>query len=185
MSDETDQLQDLSPSHKNLYIFDFQRRNNNKGYVDRFDDDLNSFTKDQIIFANRNVVTYSNSLSAKYSVNSRMNFNMAVRQYWSYAENKEYLSLQETGRLSANTLYNEDKDSSFYSWNLDLSYSWWFAPGSELSILYRNNAANFDSQINKNFNTNFTSLLNNESLNHSFSISIKYFIDYNSLKSKS
>ncbi|WP_339657801.1 DUF5916 domain-containing protein [Flavobacterium frigidarium] len=168
-----------------VYSFDFQRRNNNKGYVDRFDDDLNSFTKDQIIFANRNVVTYSNSLSAKYSVNSRMNFNMAVRQYWSYAENKEYLSLQETGRLSANTLYNEDKDSSFYSWNLDLSYSWWFAPGSELSILYRNNAANFDSQINKNFNTNFTSLLNNESLNHSFSISIKYFIDYNSLKSKS
>ncbi len=167
------------------YSFAFTRRNNNRGYVATFDNDSNPATIEQIIFANRNVVTYSNSLSAKYSISSRMNFNMAVRQYWSYAENKNFLSLQNTGTLSTDTLYNQNKDSSFYSWNMDLSYSWWFAPGSELSILYRNNAADFDSVINKNFNSNVTSLLNNESLNHSFSISIKYFIDYNRLKSKS
>jgi hypothetical protein len=28
---------------------------------------------------------------------------------------------------------------SFYSWNTDLSYNWWFAPGSQVSILYQNN----------------------------------------------
>ena len=167
------------------YNFNFQRRNNNKGYIDSIDEDLNTSTPETIIFANRNVVTYSNSLSGKYSISSKMNFNLAVRQYWSYAENKKYLSLEQNGRLVDYTNYTSNKNSSFYSWNFDLSYSWWFAPGSQISILYRNNAANFENIINKNFEQNITNLLNNEALSHTFSISVKYFIDYNSLKSKS
>ncbi|MBE0392804.1 DUF5916 domain-containing protein [Flavobacterium sp. PL002] len=167
------------------YNFEFQRRNNNKGYIDSIDDDLNTATPDAIIFANRNVVTYGNTLSGKYSISSKMNFNLAVRQYWSFAENQNYLSLQKNGRLTDYINYTNNKDSSFYSWNFDLSYSWWFAPGSQVSILYRNNAANFERNINKDFDKNVTSLLNNDALSHAFSISVKYFIDYNSLKSKS
>jgi hypothetical protein len=113
-----------------------------------------------------------------------MNFNVAVRHYWSYAENKNFLFLKQDGRLSDYENYDINKDSSFYSWNFDLSYSWWFAPGSQISILYRNNAVNFDRNINKDFEEKVTNLLNNEALNHTFSISVRYFIDYNSLKSK-
>jgi hypothetical protein len=166
------------------YSFQFSRRNNNKGYVDSVDDDLNKATPETIIFANRNVITYSNSLSGKYSISSKMNFNVAVRHYWSYAENKNFLFLKQDGRLSDYENYDINKDSSFYSWNFDLSYSWWFAPGSQISILYRNNAVNFDRNINKDFEEKVTNLLNNEALNHTFSISVRYFIDYNSLKSK-
>jgi hypothetical protein len=166
------------------YSFQFSRRNNNKGYVDSLDDDLNKATPETIIFANRNVITYSNSLSGKYSISSKMNFNVAVRHYWSYAENKNFLFLKQDGRLSDYENYDINKDSSFYSWNFDLSYSWWFAPGSQISILYRNNAVNFDRNINKDFEEKVTNLLNNEALNHTFSISVRYFIDYNSLKSK-
>lgn len=166
------------------YSFDFSRRNNNRGYVDSVDEDLNTSTPDTIIFANRNVITYANSISGKYSISSKMNFNVAVRQYWSYAENKNFLSLKQDGRLTDYENYNTNKDSSFYSWNFDLSYSWWFAPGSQVSILYRNNAADFDRTINKDFEKNVTNLLNNEALNHTFSISVKYFIDYNSIKNK-
>jgi hypothetical protein len=166
------------------YRFQFSRRNNNRGYVDSVDEDLNKSTPETIIFANRNVITYSNSLSGKYSISSKMNFNVAVRQYWSYAENKNFLYLNKDGRLGDYENYTTNKDSSFYSWNFDLSYSWWFAPGSQVSVLYRNNAANFDNDINKDFRDNVTNLLNNEALNHTFSISVRYFIDYNSLKSK-
>ncbi|MGO4819541.1 DUF5916 domain-containing protein [Flavobacterium sp. W22_SRS_FP1] len=167
-----------------IYNFDFSRRNNNKGYIETIDDDLNSATPATILFANRNVITYSNSLSGKYSINSRMTFNLAVRHYWSYAENKNFLSLEQNGRLADYTSYNSNKNSSFNSWNADLSYSWWFAPGSEISVLYRNNAANFQREINKDFGEKLTSLLTNEQLKHVFSISIRYFIDYNSVKSK-
>jgi hypothetical protein len=167
------------------YSFNFSRRNNNKGYINSVNDDNNIATPNTIIFANRNVVTYSNSLSGKYSINSRMTFNLSVRQYWSYAENKNFLSLNLDGGFTDFPTYNQNNNSSFYSWNTDLSYNWWFAPGSQVSILYRNNAANFEREINKDLGSNITDLLNNAALNHTFSISIRYFIDYNSLKSKS
>jgi hypothetical protein len=166
------------------YNFNFFRQNNNKGFIDSIDDDLNSATESTIIFANRTVVTYSNTLSGKYSINSKMNFNLSARQYWSYAENKNFLTLEQNGRLVNNTSYSENRDSSFYSWNFDLSYSWWFAPGSQVSVLYRNNAANFENIINKNFDQNVTNLLNNDALSHVLSVSIRYFIDYNEVKNK-
>jgi hypothetical protein len=42
------------------------RRKTNRGYVDSLDEDLNTSTPETIVFANRNVITYSNSLSGKY-----------------------------------------------------------------------------------------------------------------------
>ena len=166
------------------YSFNFFRQNNNKGYVDSIDEDSNTSTPNSIIFANRNVITYSNTLAGKYSINSKMNFNLSLRQYWSYAENKNYLLLEQNGELIDNPSYTENKNSNFYSWNFDLSYSWWFAPGSQVSILYRNNAANFENIINKNYTEKVTNLLNNDALNHIFSISVRYFIDYNNIKNK-
>ncbi|MDI5896869.1 DUF5916 domain-containing protein [Flavobacterium yafengii] len=166
------------------YNFNFFRQNNNKGYIDSINDDMNSATPNTIIFANRNVITYSNTLSGKYSLNSQMTFNISLRQYWSYAENKNTLSLEQNGRLADFTGYATNKNSSFYSWNADLSYSWWFAPGSQVSVLYRNNAGAFERNINKEFTDNVTNLLNNDALSHVFSISVRYFIDYNQVKNK-
>jgi hypothetical protein len=166
------------------YNFNFFRQNNNKGYIDSINDDMNSATPNTIVFANRNVITYSNTLSGKYSLNSQMTFNISLRQYWSYAENKNTLSLEQNGRLADFAGYTTNKNSSFYSWNADLSYSWWFAPGSQVSVLYRNNAGAFERDINKEFKDNVTNLLNNDALSHVFSISVRYFIDYNQVKNK-
>jgi hypothetical protein len=166
------------------YNFNFFRQNNNKGYIDSINDDMNATTPNTIVFANRNVITYSNTLSGKYALNSQMTFNIALRHYWSYAENKNALSLEQNGRLADFTGYTANKNSSFYSWNADLSYTWWFAPGSQVSVLYRNNAGAFERNINKEFTGNVTNLLTNEALNHIFSISVRYFIDYNEVKNK-
>lgn len=166
------------------YNFNFFRQNNNKGYIDSINEDMNSATPNTIVFANRNVITYSNTLSGKYSLNSQMTFNISLRQYWSYAENKNTLSLEQNGRLADFAGYTTNKNSSFYSWNADLSYTWWFAPGSQVSVLYRNNAGAFEREINKEFTDNVTNLLNNDALSHVFSISVRYFIDYNQVKNK-
>lgn len=166
------------------YYFTFFRKNNNKGYIDNVDGDNNESTPDNIVFANRNVITYSNTLGGKYALNSTMTLNLSVRQYWSYAENKDILQLEQNGTLTPYPEYTDNKNSSFYSWNADLSYSWWFAPGSQVSVLYRNNADNFERIIDKRFKDNVTALLNNDALKHVFSISVKYFIDYNAVKNK-
>lgn len=164
------------------YAFNFFKQNNNKGFADSINEDSNNATPNTIIYANRNVVTYTNSLNGKYSLNSKMNFDISARYYWSYTENKNFLKLENDGRLSPYNDYTENKNQNLITWNLDVSYNWWFAPGSQLTLLYRSNAAKYDNLINKDFGNNYTSLLNNEDLSHVISISVKYFIDYNQVK---
>ena len=158
-----------------IYSFTFSRQNNNVGWID-FDED------DNTIFARRNRITYINSLQGKYSINNKMNFNLNVRHYWSYATNHEILTLQDDGSLENNTTYTSNKNSNLNLWNLDLTYSWWFAPGSQVSVLYRNNAALFSREFQRQFESNLNDALDSDNLNHVFSISIRYFMDYNSLK---
>lgn len=168
------------------YNFNLFRQNNNKGYINVSDLDLdeNAETPNQIIFANRDVSTYQNSISGKYSVNSDMTFSLSIRQYWSYSENNNYLNLEQNGSYTDYTGGTPitNRNSNYNSWNFDLSYVWWFAPGSQISILYRNNAASFERSISKDLSKNLSDLLTNDSLGHVFSISVKYFIDYNQAK---
>lgn len=159
-----------------IYGFDFIRQNNDKGYVDS---DTNN-----IYFGRRNVITYSNTLTGKYSINNVMNFNLSVRHYWSFDINKEYYALQNDGSLVSDPTYTTNNDQNFSTWNLDLTYSWWFAPGSQLTVLYRNNSfsSDYGTDFSHRLNDNVNNLLNYQSLNHVFSISVRYFIDYNSAK---
>lgn len=155
------------------YNFNYGKQINNVGWVDN--DGTN------IIFAKRDRDTYTNSISGKYSINSNMNFNLSVRHYWSFVENNSFHNLNDDGTLTENTTYNQNRNSNFNSWNLDLTYSWWFAPGSQISFLYRNNAATFNRETNKDFGNNFSNLIS-DNLNHILSVSIRYYIDYNQAK---
>ena len=112
-----------------------------------------------------------------------MTFNLIARYYWSYAENHEFFTLQDDGHLVSNPSYLENKNRNFNSWNLDFSYSWWFAPGSEISVLYRNYALESTNIVEKNAHENLTNVFNNNMTNI-LSVSIRYYIDYNSLKRK-
>ena len=158
-----------------IYNFNYYRFNNTVGWVD-FDDDGNT------ILARRNRITYTNSLQGKYSLNNKMNINLELRHYWSYATTNKFVTLNDDGTVSDNFTYDQNKDSNFNSWNLDLSYSWWFAPGSQMSILYRNNSALFTRDFSKAFDSNFTKAIDNENLNHIISVSVRYFIDYPTIK---
>jgi hypothetical protein len=156
------------------YSFNYFRQNKNIGWI-AFD------SNDNTIFARRDRVTYTNSLSGKYTLNNKMNLNLSIRHYWSYAVNKEILTLQDDGSLLDNYNYTTNKNSNFNTWNLDLSYSWWFAPGSQITALYRNNSSLFEREFQRDISGNFSNVINNN-LNHIFSVSIRYFIDYNSAK---
>ncbi|MCF6131027.1 DUF5916 domain-containing protein [Flavobacterium wongokense] len=165
-----------------VYSFNLFKYTNDNGYATEIDTDADPATADDIIFGYRNVISYSNTLSARYSLNSDMSFSILARHYWSYSENKKYLLLLDDGKLVDynNPVPNQDQD--FSTWNLDLTYSWWFAPGSQISVLYRNSSNRFNDVIRKDFERNVKDLLNDQVLNHVFSVSIKYYIDYNSLK---
>jgi len=148
---------------------------NDRGWV--------GFDNDDIIFAERNREIVEHYFTGKYSITNKMNFNLIARYYWSYAENHEFFTLQDDGYLTPNPSYSENKNRNFNSWNLDFSYSWWFAPGSEISFLYRNYALESTNIVEKNAHENLTNVFNSN-LTNILSISIRYYIDYNSLKRK-
>ena len=158
-----------------VYNFNFNRQNNTTGWV-AFD------SADNTIFGKRDRITYVNTLQGKYTLNNTMNLSLSVRHYWSYVNNHEFLTLLDNGSLIENNSFTDNKNFNLNLWNLDLSYSWWFAPGSQVSILYRNNASLFTKEFSRQFEHNFKDAIDNQNLSHIFSISVRYFIDYNTAK---
>lgn len=159
-----------------MYSFDYTQQENNLGYVG------NDAATNEIFMGRRDRTTYVNSIQGKFTINSDMNFNLSLRHYLSFAQYSHYLSLQNDGTLLPTSHFTENSNSNFNAWNLDLSYSWWFAPGSQISVLYRNNAALFENEFKKDLGSNLRKAIDKQNLDHVFSISIRYFIDYNSLK---
>lgn len=157
------------------YVLDYTRKKNDRGWV--------AFDKAGIIFAERNREILQNDITGKYAINNKMTINLTARYYWSYSQNHEFFTLQNNGSLTPNIAYSANKDRNFNSWNFDLSYSWWFAPGSEISFLYRNYALERARTVEKNLNTNFKSVFNGN-LTNIVSVSLRYFIDYNVVKNK-
>ena len=156
-----------------IYSTNYNRQNSDIGWVD--------FSENDIILAERNRTTLTNSISGKYAINNKMTLNLTTRHYWSFAENVQFHNLLEDGTFTPNNNYTSNKDANFNLWNFDLSYSWWFAPGSQITALYRNNAQNFSNEINKSFGSNVGNVFE-DNLNHVFSVSLRYFIDYNKAK---
>jgi hypothetical protein len=157
------------------YVLDYTLKKNDRGWVD--------FDNAGIIFAERNREILQNDITGKYAINNKMTINLTARYYWSYSQNHEFFTLQNNGYLIPNSDYSANKDRNFNSWNFDLSYSWWFAPGSEISFLYRNYSLEPASRVEKNLNTNFKSVFNGN-LTNIVSVSLRYFIDYNVVKNK-
>ena len=158
------------------YNFDYSKQDNNLGYVG------SDSATNEIFMGRRDRSTYINTVQGKFTINSDMNFNLSLRHYLSYADYSQYYSLQNDGTLNSTTNFTQNSNSIFNAWNLDVSYSWWFAPGSQVSILYRNNAALFENEFKRDLGSNFQKVIDKNNLNHVFSISVRYFIDYNSLK---
>ncbi|MDI5948957.1 DUF5916 domain-containing protein [Flavobacterium yafengii] len=157
------------------FAMDYINQSNYRGWVDS--------NETGIIFAERNREILQNDLTGKYALNNRMTINLTARYYWSYSKNHEFFTLQNNGYLTPNSTYAQNKDRNFNSWNFDLSYSWWFAPGSEISILYRNYGLERASIVEKDLSKNLKSIFNSD-LTNVLSISIRYFIDYNAVKNK-
>ena len=157
------------------YILDYTNKKNDRGWV--------AFDNAGIIFGERNREILQNDLTGKYALNNKMTINLTARYYWSYSQNHEFFTLQNDGYLIPNPNYIKNKDRNFNSWNFDLSYSWWFAPGSEISFLYRNYSLERASTVEKNLSTNFKSVFNGN-LTNVVSLSLRYFIDYNVIKNK-
>lgn len=156
--------------------YDFQLINDtyNIGFADQ---DVNG----DIIYGGRQLYTYDNKLSLQYIFKNDMSLSLVARHYWNTGEYKQYYVLQPDGEIIETATYQGTNDFSYNIFNIDLVYSWQFAPGSNLSLVYKNAIETEDAEIIRSFSRNFGNTYEAPQTN-SFSLKLLYYLDYNYLK---
>ena len=159
-----------------IWMTNYSVRNKSFGYIDNTDTD--------VFFGQRDVTNVENSLTASYNINPFKAIDIRFRNSWStadYSDNVFTLLNDNGSRTETNydTTVN-NPNTNFNIWNLDLSYRWRFAPGSEATLLYRNQIFNLDDQSTISYNKSLGNLFD-QPIQHIISLRLTYFIDYNNV----
>ena len=139
---------------------------------------------DQAIFSKYDRQTVENSFDSKYSFSNKMGLGVVMRHYWSDRRNKDFYLLNNEGGLNAYqgaALTGLDKNYNVF--NIDLIYTWQFAPGSELTLSYKDAAETSSNYYTRKYTTNLDGILSAPQ-NNSVSVKVLYYIDYLNLKRK-
>ena len=162
-----------------LVVFgsDFTRRNRNFGFIDENGTD--------VFLGQRNIVSLENTIQASYNFDSYKAINLRFRNFWSVADYGEnvFFVLNDDGSRSPFDfdISENNPNTNFNIWNVDLSFNWRFAPGSEAILLYRNEIFNRDNQSDLNYSESLDNLFN-QPIRHTLSLRIVYFLDVNNVK---
>ena len=177
------------PNDKLFFIYDLYNLVFPKevGYVHTIE---HEDTDNEVIYGVRERNTVVNTLEARYLFNSRMAVNLRARHYWSKAVYKDFKLLKEDGYVT-NTDYTGEHNRNFNAFTLNLGYTWQFAPGSELSLVWKSDifsSQNADSEdyldiATNNYFYNFSETFSAPQ-NNNFSLRLLYYIDYQMIKHK-
>jgi hypothetical protein len=139
-----------------------------------------------IIFGKRDQTTIENTLSTKLSFTAKSNLTFRARHYWSKVSYDKFFKLNDAGDLNA-TDFNSNVDRNFNFFNIDMIYTWQFAPGSFMNIIWKNSINKFENgmdyirdegyfgNVGKTFNTPQTNNL---------TLKVIYFLDYLDVQKK-
>ncbi len=182
---------DRSLFNSKRYSFDFQNRYrfNNKLTIShslslnpqKRNTGFAGFENDKIIFGRRDIQTVDNTIGIKYSFNSKMNINTRIRHYWSQVHYDRYFTLRNDGSLARNDTYNGNADYNINFFNIDMVYTWQFAPGSFLNVVWKNAAVNGNQEVAGDYFKNVRHTMQAED-NNNLSLKVIYFLDYLQLK---
>jgi hypothetical protein len=154
-----------------------EKNMNNCGWVET---DIDTMGVTTIYFGRRDITTWNNIIQGSYIFNTKMSLSLRLRHYWSQARYLEYYTLNPDGSLTQSS-YNKNNDISFSAFSADLQFIWYFAPGSEISLVWKNQILSMGSELQKNYWGGITSITDNPQAN-SFSVRILYYLDYGYLR---
>jgi len=136
-----------------------------------------SADNDNIYFGLRDNSTISTTLNMDYIFMADMYITFRMRHYWSRADYlDEYFRLEDDGSLSTVT-YGTDHDYNYNAFNIDMVYTWRFAPGSEMSLVWKNSIYADSQEIYYDFEDNLRHMFGKGATN-SLSLKILYYLDW-------
>lgn len=163
-----------------LYTVD----HNEPGYVNKsFAGDLANTSSDFILFGNRDRDRIEGIVNLNFIFNDKMSLSTRVRHYWDRVVYQDFGWLKKDGYLDIidyNGLNEADEavyDRNLNLFNIDMVYTWRFAPGSDIIVVWKNQITKFDKEYDNNYFENLSSL-NDANQFDSFSFKLIYFLDY-------
>lgn len=161
------------------YMFDDER--NDIGYVN--DEEINSVTN--VYFGKRSIKTYNTVLEVNYLFNNKLSFNLRNRYYWRKVAYNEYYLLNtngDIGQVLPFERFGPEENINYNAYTIDAQLLWHFSPGSELSLVWKNQIYTSDEILQKDYFGNLSYTLGNTPIN-SLSLRILYYLDYLNIKS--
>jgi hypothetical protein len=145
---------------------------NDVGYVA---DSTDTGGSEVIIFGRRDRIDVVNILSINYMFTSNMSLDLRARHYWASAPYYSFYQLQHDGSLVP-VNYTEDADVNYNHFNLDFTWIWNFAPGSQISVVWKNIIDSFNNEIERNYFNDLNLTMRTPAAN-TFSIRFLYYLD--------
>jgi len=136
---------------------------------------------ESIILALRKVNTIDNVLSLKYNFTNKMGLTFRARHYASTVKNREFFVLNTDGTLSEKKGITDNLNRNVNYFNIDMVYTWQFAPGSFMNIVWKNATFYSTNQLEENYFGNLGNTLQADQ-NNNLSLKVIYFLDYLQLK---
>jgi hypothetical protein len=159
----------FSVSHRIGYLPRF----NNMGFADT--------SGINVIIARRKVNTIENIVNVKYSFTNMMWVTYRMRHYVSTVDNREYFNLQQNGKLLPNSTFTDNVDQNLNLFNIDMVYTWQFAPGSFLNVVWKNSIQHFNRIVEPDYFKNVGNTVDADA-NNNLSLKVIYFLDYLDMK---
>lgn len=158
--------------------FNHQFDNNDVGFA--------TMLGDTIVFGARQQNIIEQWITAQYIFNNRTGLSLIGRHYWARADYTRFFELTDAGRIAPITYTGESNgeslhDVNFNAFTVDLAFSWFFAPGSEMTVVWKNAIFEEGNRPDRTYGQNMSHLFA-ASQSNSFSLKVLLYLD--SLKVK-
>ena len=151
--------------------YNYSIEKNNIGYARKMGSD--------VIFGDRDLNVLTTTLNGTYTFNNKTGLSLNMRHYWFRAEYDSFYSLTDKGLLQPSAATVDDINTNIF--NIDLVYTWRFAPGSELRVVWKNAIQERTNTITPQYFDNLSRTMQAPQ-NNNFSVKLLYFIDYIAIK---
>jgi len=165
------------PTNKILTIFRVNTNFTNAeiGYASH------SENSDSILFGLRDRVSVTNTLNLQYIFTNKSALSIRGRHYRQTVEYKSAFDLNNGGSLTSLPQSALPDNINSNAFSADVIFSWEFAPGSQLSVAWKNLIYADDDYIETPYVENFSETFSQTQTN-SISLKVLYYLDYLYLK---
>jgi len=159
------------------YGIDIRKKYNDLGFA-------STNYSDEVVIGQRDNTTIENKIQTSFIFTANSYLSLRLRHYWSRADYmNKYYQLQADGGLVADPAYTSNHDYNYNAFNIDMMYTWRFAPGSEMSVVWKNSIYTGSNDIYYDFMDNLNYMFDSDKKN-SLSLKILYYMDYQSLRKR-